>query len=110
MQSSDEALLKVYERATGQQTSIAESAIAFGAKVAEASKEAIKGVTGTLNEGGSWFYLGLHKCFSGSKTEILAYIYDRLWGWFTKLLLLGGKEIFIKVIATAMPVYAMHVQ
>lgn len=44
MQSSDEALLKVYERATGQQTSIAESAIAFGAKVAEASKEAIKGV------------------------------------------------------------------
>lgn len=46
-----------------------------------------------------------------SKTKILAYIYDRLkyWlsGWFARLLSLGGKEVMLKVVAMAMPVYAM---
>lgn len=56
-------------------------------------------------------YLGLHVCVSESKTEILAYIYDRLKdrlsGWFARLLSLGGKEVMLKAVAMAMPVYAM---
>lgn len=104
-------ILKVYEKATGQQMSIAKSAITFGAKVADALKDAIKVVTGIANEGGTGNYLGLPECFSGSKTEMLAYIYDRLKGrmngWFMKLLSQGGKEVLIKAVAMAMPVYAM---
>lgn len=104
-------ILLVYEKATGQQVSIAKSAITFGAKVPEEVKTMINGVTGIQKKGGSGTYLGLPKCFSGSKTEMLAYIYDklkdRLSGWFVKQLSLGGKEILIKAVAMAMLIYAM---
>lgn len=104
-------ILKIYERATGQMVSIAKSAVTFGSRVPEATKEAIKRATGIHKEGGTGSYLGLPECFSGSKTEMLAYIYDRLKdrlsGWFLKQLSLGGKEILIKAVAMAMPIYAM---
>ncbi|KAG2310496.1 hypothetical protein Bca52824_022053 [Brassica carinata] len=81
-------ILKIYERATGQLVNVAKSAITFGAKIRDCLKLSIKAITGISKEGGSGSYLGLPECFSGSKTEILAYIYDRLKdrlsGWFTK--------------------------
>lgn len=104
-------ILSVYEQATGQKVNVVKSAITFGAKVAESSRDLIRQITGIEKEGGIGSYLGLPECFSGSKTELLAYIYDklkdRLSGWFVKQLSLGGKEVLIKVVAMAMPVYAM---
>ncbi|XP_048629925.1 uncharacterized protein LOC125602131, partial [Brassica napus] len=104
-------ILQIYESATGQLINVAKSAITFGVKVKDNIKAEIKQITGIEKEGGTGSYLGLPECFMGSKTEILAYIYDRLRdrlsGWFAKLLSLGGKEILIKAVAMAMPVYAM---
>lgn len=74
-------------------------------------KAVIQGITEIVKEGGTGWYLGLPECFSGSKMEMLAYIYDRLKsrlsGWFMKHLSLGGKEVLIKAVAMAMHVHAM---
>lgn len=89
------------------------SAITFGSKVKDDVKESIQGITAIVKEGGTGSYLGLSECFSGYKTEMLAYIYDslksRLSGRFLKQLSLrgGGETVLIKAVAMVMPVYAM---
>lgn len=57
---------------------VEKSVITFGSKVDDGTKGLIQEITGISKEGGTGNYLGLPECFSGSKTEIFAYIYDRL--------------------------------
>lgn len=64
-----------------------------------------------MNEGGAGSSLGLPKCFSGSKRGMLAYILDklkvRMYGWYARSLSHGGKEVLIKSVGMAMPIYAI---
>lgn len=104
-------ILKEYGDATGQRIKINKSSITFGEKVDEGLKESIRRLTGILNEGGASKYLGLPEYFSGSKVQMLDHIFDRLKskfsGWLARTLSLGGKEILLKAVAMALPVYAM---
>lgn len=100
-----------YERVSGQKINALKSAITFGDKVSEDIKDWIKTRIGISLEGGTGKYLGLPECLSGSKQNILGYIKDnckkKLTGWYAKNLSQGGKEVLLKSVAMAMPVYAM---
>lgn len=109
--STLQEILNCYGEATGQVINLQKSSISFGAEIQEEAKAEIRDLMGIYNEGGVGNYLGLPGCFSGSKIELFTFIKEklktRLSGWFAKSLSLGGKEVLLKAVALAFPVYAM---
>lgn len=106
-------ILKLYGDASGQVINRYKSSIIFGSKVLGDTKEILKEALGIDKEGEEGTYLGLQESLKGSKRKILSFIKEklqgRLQGWFAKSLSQGGKEILLKFIALALPVYAMSV-
>jgi hypothetical protein len=54
-------------------------------------------------------YLGLPAMLGADRTDCFLYLIEkvRINGWKEKSLSMGGKEVLLKVIAQAMPVFAM---
>lgn len=103
--------MQLYGEASGQVINYQKSSIIFGTKVPPVDQEDVKNCLGIIKEGGDGTYLGLPKCFNGSKVQILSFIKgnleSRLQGWFSKSLSQDGKEILLKSVAMSLPVYAM---
>lgn len=104
-------VLKEYEDSSGQVINLTKSAITFGRHVEDHRKAKIKEILGIEAEGGTGKYLGLPECFSGSKVEMLQYIQEKMKsrfnGWYGRLLSAGGKNVLLKSVAMAMPVFTM---
>ncbi|KAG7577946.1 Ribonuclease H-like superfamily [Arabidopsis thaliana x Arabidopsis arenosa] len=83
----------------------------FGKDVDDLTRSTIKRTLGITNEGGMGTYLGLPEKIHGSKTQVFAFVRDRLHSrlntWSAKFLSKGGKEILIKSVAQALPTYVM---
>lgn len=109
--STIQLILTTYGELTGQTINLDKSSLSFGNKVDEQLRVNIQGKFGIFSEGGVGSYLGLPECFSGSKVDFLAFIQEkmkaRFSGWYAKSLLHGGKEMLLKAVAMALPVYAM---
>ncbi|KAL9678650.1 hypothetical protein QQ045_016498 [Rhodiola kirilowii] len=85
--------------------------IFFSQNVPEGLKNSICSVLGVWQVEQVSRYLGLPIAFSHNRSELFRFIIKRVWnkvqGWKEKTISMAGKEILIKVVIQAMPMYAM---
>ena len=106
-------ILRKYEEISGQAVNLRKSAITFGRNVKQDTKRRMRNLLGIHNEGGGGKYLGLPEQFDKKKSELFQYIVEKVkektQGWSKRFLSPGGKEVLLKAVALAMPVYSMNV-
>jgi len=106
-------LLDSYCASSEQMVSDAKSSIFFSENTSVSDKlevcQSLNIMTESLNDK----YLGLPALVGADRSDCFQHLIDRVRsktkGWKEKLLSMGGKEILIKSIAQAVPVYAMMV-
>lgn len=106
-------ILEDYEAVSGQAVNLTKSSITFGSRVSDVQKTTMRHILGIHNDGGMGKYLGLPEQFGRKKSEMFRYIVEKVkkvtQGWHQKFLSPGGKEVLLKAIALAMPIYTMNV-
>ena len=104
-------LLDAYCLASGQRVNYDKSSIFFSKGCPETLRVEIKNILNVQNESLSEKYLGLPTDVGQSKNGTFKYLRDRVWerikGWMEKLLSVAGKEVLIKSVAQALPVFSM---
>ena len=97
--------------ASGHKVNMQKSSIFFGKGSTEENKEQLKAVIGINSEALSEKYLGMPIAVGQSKNGTFRYLRDRVWekvkGWMQKLLSAASKEVLIKSVAQAIPVFSM---
>ena len=106
-------ILNSYCAISGQKVSDAKSSIFFSGNTEVEVKAEVCETLNIMTESLSDRYLGLPAMVGTDRSDCFRHLIDRvngrINGWKEKLLSLGGKEILIKSIAQAVPVYAMMV-
>ena len=104
-------LLEVYCQASGQRINREKSSIFFTKGCPQATRDTVKGILHVDNESLNERYLGMPTDVGNSFNGTFKFLRDRVWskikGWLEKILSAGGKEVLIKSIAQAIPVYSM---
>lgn len=97
--------------ASGQRINHDKSSIFFSRGCPQIVRDSVKNTLNVHNESLSERYLGMPTDVGHSKNGTFRYLRDRVWekvrGWMEKLLSAAGKEVLIKSVAQAIPVYSM---
>lgn len=105
------AILDTYCQNSGQKISEAKSSIFFSGNTAVEDKAVVCGSLDIMTEALNDKYLGLPAMIGVDKSDCFRHLIDRvnnrINGWKEKMLSTGGKEVLIKSIAQAIPVFAM---
>ena len=104
-------ILQKYELASGQKINSSKTTLFFGKSVSLVSKNAIKNLLGVPEIKEYECYLGLPAVVGRNRRASLNYIKERIWGklqgWKEKLLSQTGREVFLKAVVQAIPIFAM---
>ncbi|CAA7025647.1 unnamed protein product [Microthlaspi erraticum] len=88
------------------------SSIIFGMRIPHRQKMHFQNILGIRNVGGGGKYLGLPEQFGRSKTEafqgVVNGVRKTVEGWYNQYLSTAAKEVLIKSMAQAKPVYSMN--
>ncbi|XP_062007626.1 uncharacterized protein LOC133724796 [Rosa rugosa] len=106
-------VIETYGRASGQLVNLSKSSVVFSKNVSEETKEVVSSLLGVEVVASHEKYLGLPTYVGRKKSATFQYIKDNLAkkieGWQGKMLSGAGKDILIRVVAQALPAYAMSV-
>jgi hypothetical protein len=103
--------LSLYCQASGQRINLQKSSIFFSKGCSQMIRDEVKLILNVSNESLSEKYLGMPTDVGKSKNGAFKYLKDRVWqkvqGWMEQILSAGGKEVLIKAVAQAVPVFSM---
>ena len=104
-------ILERYELASGQKINTDKCLVFFSQNTTPNTRNEVLGTLGPMQDTRHGKYLGFPFIIGKSKNQVFAEIKEKvgkkLSGWKEKMLLMGGKEILIKVVAQAIPTYTM---
>jgi hypothetical protein len=107
------AILKIYEKASGQKMNNNKTSIIFSKNVPYGEKEFILEFAGVLAIHKYEKYLGLLALVSWSRIKAFKSITERVWkclqDWKLRFLSQVGREILLKAVIQAIPSYCMSV-
>ena len=102
-------LLSTCKKISGQKINREKTNVFFSKSTSSTLRQVIKDTLGVVEIQQFEKYLGLPSLVGRQKKASFNYIKERVWrklqGWETKLLSQIGKEILIKVVASAIPTY-----
>jgi hypothetical protein len=107
-------IFKTCEEAFRQEINLTKSEVFFSRNLSIASKEDLSKIMGIRHVLGTGNYLiGLPSMIGRNKTDVFAYIKDRIWkqinSWKNRALSRAGKEVMIKSVLHAISSYVMSV-
>ncbi|KAL5794381.1 hypothetical protein ACOSP7_002975 [Xanthoceras sorbifolium] len=106
-----QSILSVYERVSGQTINREKSAVCFNDRLASHRKEVLSCLLGVHLVACYERYLGLSSFVGRSRRNLFNSIRDRVWSklqsWKGSLFFAGGKEVLIKAVVQAIPIYSM---
>lgn len=104
-------LLNQYCEASGQAVNMEKSNLFFSNNTPSDQREAIAASLGVNEVENPGKYLGLPIIWGSSKQRALAFVRDRvgkkMQGWKKKCLSFSGREVMIKAVGNAIPIYSM---